>query len=183
MFRNFTTLLILLSLLFIAGCKEEPQKKEVDNLINNKSNMKITSSAFRNNESIPKKYTCDGENINPPLTFNELPLTAKSLVLILDDPDAPGGDFVHWTLWNISPETTEIGEGSIPSEVKEGVTDFNKTGYGGPCPPSGTHRYQFKLYALDINLELDSNSKKSDIEKAMSGHIIDHALLVGLYER
>ena len=111
-----------------------------------------------------------------------LQVEAVSLALIVDDPDAPAGDWVHWTVWNISPETVEITEGSPPSGV-EGTTDFGKTGWGGPCPPSGTHRYFFKLYALDQELDLDSSATKSEIETAITGHVLDKAELVGLYER
>lgn len=143
--------------------------------------MKIESSAFENNGMIPAEYTCDGVNINPQLTIGGIPAGAESLVLIVDDPDAPGGTWVHWTVWNIDPLVTEIPENSIPMGAVEGVTDFGKTGYGGPCPPSGTHRYFFKLYALDTTLELDSSAAVQDINEAMDGHILESAELVGLY--
>ena len=145
--------------------------------------MKLESSVFENNGNIPSKYTCDGENVNPPLEISEVPENTKSLVLIVDDPDAPMGTWVHWTVWNISPKTTEISENSVPEGAVEGITDFGKPGYGGPCPPSGTHRYFFKLYALDTTLDLGSSAKAKDIEKAMEGHILDKAELVGLYSR
>ena len=145
--------------------------------------MKLESPVFENNGNIPSKYTCDGENVNPPLEISEVPENAKSLVLIVDDPDAPMGTWVHWTVWNISSKTTEISENSVPEGAVEGMTDFGKPGYGGPCPPSGTHRYFFKLYALDATLDLDSSDKAKDIEKAMEGHILDKAELVGLYSR
>ncbi|MBU3978526.1 YbhB/YbcL family Raf kinase inhibitor-like protein, partial [Patescibacteria group bacterium] len=103
--------------------------------------MRITSSAFENREQIPGKYTCNGENINPPLKFSEVPGEAKSLVLIIDDPDAPGGTWIHWIVYNISPNLREVGENSIPDDGEEGTTTFGKPGYGGPCPPSGVHRY------------------------------------------
>lgn len=144
--------------------------------------MKITSPAFQNNTKMPSKYTCDGEEINPPLSFADIPANAKSLVLIMDDPDAPSGTWVHWILFNINPKITSVEEGSIPSESKEGITSFGKTGYGGPCPPPGTHRYFFKLYALDATLNL-TNPDKADLEKAMQGHILDSAELIGLYSR
>jgi Raf kinase inhibitor-like YbhB/YbcL family protein len=145
--------------------------------------MRLTSPAFQNNENIPPKFTCDGENASPPLEISEVPAEAKSLVLIVDDPDAPSGDFVHWTVWNISPEIKLIAENSFPENTFEGTTDFGKPGYGGPCPPSGTHRYFFKLYALDTLLSLDSSAKSEDVEKAMEGHILDQATLIGLYQR
>lgn len=145
--------------------------------------MQITSSAFKNNESIPAKYTCDGENINPPLQFSAVPETAKSLALIMDDPDAPRGTFVHWTLWNISPEQKEIAANSVPAGTVEGLTSFGKPGYGGPCPPAGTHRYFFKLYALDELLDLNPDADKAKLEQAMEGHVLAQAELVGLYSR
>ena len=132
---------------------------------------------------IPSKYTCDGENINSPFQIADVPSAAKSLVLISDDPDAPMGTWVHWTVWNIPLETKEIGENSAPIGAVEGITSFGNKGYGGPCPPSGTHRYFFKLYALDKALDLPPSAKASDIEKAMTGHILDKTELIGLYQR
>lgn len=111
--------------------------------------MKITSQVFVNNSPIPSKYTCDGENVNPPLLIAEVPAEAVELVLIVDDPDAPAGTWVHWILWNLDPRTTEIAEGATPVGAIEGITTYSRPGYGGPCPPSGTHRYFFKLYALN----------------------------------
>lgn len=145
--------------------------------------MKITSSSFAHNQNIPPKYTCDGENINPPLQFSDIPADAKSLVLISDDPDAPMGTWVHWILWNIDPKTTEISEKSVPAGAIEGTTSFGETGYGGPCPPSGVHRYFFKLYALDTKLDLPISVKKEDLEKAMQQHILASAEMIGLYTR
>src|SRR3989338_10824520 len=116
--------------------------------------MNITSSAFKEGESMPAIYTCEGRNINPPLRFGNVPSTAVSLALIVDDPDAPMGTWVHWTMWNIDPAITEIGENSVPAGAVQGLTSSNKNAYGGPCPPSGTHRYFFKLYALDTLLDL-----------------------------
>ena len=145
--------------------------------------MKILSPAFEANQMIPPKYTCDGENINPPLQIADVPANTKSLILISDDPDAPMGTWVHWTIWNIPPETNEIGENSVPIGAVEGITSFGNKGYGGPCPPSGTHRYFFKLYALDAMLDLSQSAKASDIEKAMKSHILDNSELIGLYKR
>ena len=141
--------------------------------------MNLYSLAFGNNGFIPAKYTCDGENINPPLSISDVSQKARSLVLIMDDPDAPSGTWVHWTVWNIDPKTIEI----VPQNAIEGTTSFGKPGYGGPCPPSGTHRYFFKLYALDNTLQLSASSTKEDLEKAMEGHIIGQTDLVGLYKR
>ena len=145
--------------------------------------MKISSSAFANNSFIPSKYTCDGQDINPSLKIENVPAEAKSLVLIVDDPDAPMGTWVHWTVWNINPETTEILENSLPKEAVEGMTDFGKPGYGGPCPPSGTHRYFFKIYALDRILALEKGSSLEKLEEEMKDHILDKAQLIGFYQR
>ena len=145
--------------------------------------MQISSSAFRHNQNIPAKYTCDGENISPPLEFKDAPGKASTLALIVDDPDASGGDWVHWLVWNITPAVSSIPENSAPEGAIQGTTDFGNQKYGGPCPPSGTHRYFFKLYALDAKLTLPSYSTKADLLKAMEGHIITQAELIGLYSR
>jgi len=145
--------------------------------------MNLESPVFSNNGNIPSKYSCRGENINPPLKISGVPQKAKSLVLIVDDPDAPRGTWVHWTVWNISPKTIEIQEDSVPEGAVEGMTDFGKPGYGGPCPPSGTHHYFFKLFALNTTLDISSSSRIQDLEKAMAGHILDKAQLIGLYSR
>ena len=146
--------------------------------------MKLQSTAFEYNGMIPAKYTCDGQNINPQLSISEVPETAVSLVLIVDDPDASSGDFVHWTVWNIQPATNvEITEGALPAGGIEGMTDFGKSGWGGPCPPSGTHHYQFNLYAIDTVLDLSESATKADILRAIDGRIVDEAVLVGLYKR
>lgn len=144
--------------------------------------MKIKSSAFKHKEMIPSKYTCDGEDINPPLEIKEVPENAKSLVLIVDDPDAPMGTWIHWTVWNIDPKTNKIEEDSVPKGAEEGMTNFGNTGYGGPCPP-GKHRYFFKLYALNTKLDLNSSAKIKHLENAMEEHVIERAKLVGIYER
>jgi Raf kinase inhibitor-like YbhB/YbcL family protein len=140
----------------------------------------ITSPVFEHNSSIPEKYTCDGENVNPPLNINGIPEGTKSLVLIVDDPDAPMGTWVHWVVWSLPPKA-KIEENMI-SET-EGLNDFRRQQYGGPCPPSGTHRYFFKVYALDTVLELSPNSRKKDVEKAMTGHTLAKGEIVGLYRR
>ena len=142
--------------------------------------LKISSPKFEHKGSIPVKYTCDGENINPPLIIEGIPEKAKSLVLIVDDPDAPMGTWVHWVVWNI-PTINIIEENNVPGV--EGINDFNQHGYGGPCPPSGTHRYFFKVYALSTELDLNPSSTKKDVESAMEARIITKAELVGLYSR
>ncbi|PIY95972.1 MAG: YbhB/YbcL family Raf kinase inhibitor-like protein [Candidatus Kerfeldbacteria bacterium CG_4_10_14_0_8_um_filter_42_10] len=143
--------------------------------------MKITSSAFQNNQSIPAKYSCDGEDVNPPLAFSELPDNIQSLALIVDDPDAPAGTWVHWIVWNINPATAEISENSVPKGAIEGITSAGQAGYSGPCPPSGEHRYFFKLYALAAMLQLDASADKAALKQAMQGHILAQANLTGLY--
>lgn len=145
--------------------------------------MKLLSSVFDHQEKIPSHYTCDDEDVNPPLQIEGIPEKTASLVLIVDDPDAPAGDWVHWLVWNIAPDTKEIKENTVPTGAIEGTTDFKRTGWGGPCPPSGTHRYFFKLYALDVVLDLPVTAKKVDLEKAMEGHILEKAELIGLYQR
>jgi Raf kinase inhibitor-like YbhB/YbcL family protein len=145
--------------------------------------FKLSSPAFQHDGTIPSKYTCDGSDINPPLKIENVPQTAKSLALIVDDPDAPAGTWVHWVLWNISPSTRDLKENSVPQGADQGLNDFRKRSYGGPCPPSGTHRYFFKVYALDTMLSLGVNTTKSDLEKAMKGRIIAQGELIGLYNR
>ncbi|MBU0759213.1 MAG: YbhB/YbcL family Raf kinase inhibitor-like protein [Candidatus Omnitrophica bacterium] len=142
--------------------------------------MRISSPEFEDNTFIPAKFTCQGRNINPELLIEGVPEAAKSLVLIVDDPDAPVGAWVHWLIYNI-PVMPLIKEDSVPGE--QAINDFRRKDYGGPCPPSGTHRYFFKLYALDTELELPQNAGKGELERAVEGHILDKAELVGLYKR
>lgn len=145
--------------------------------------MKIQSPAFKNNQVIPTKYTCDGEGINPPLLFSDVPENTQSFALLVDDPDAPSGTFTHWIVWDISPNTSKVGENSVPNEASQGLSDAGKIGYIGPCPPSGTHRYFFKLHALDTKFNLSGTVKREDFDNAMSGHIISQAQLIGFYSR
>lgn len=142
--------------------------------------LKVTSTAFQNEENIPSKYTCDGKNVNPPLSIELIPIDAKCLALVVDDPDAPISTWVHWLVWNI-PVTHQIKENEVHG--KEGINDFQKHQYSGPCPPSGTHRYFFKIYALDALLDLPGDTKKPGLEKAMSDHILGFGELIGLYSR
>lgn len=146
-------------------------------------NMQITSSAFQNNQNIPQKYTCDGQGVNPALSISNVPDNAKSLALIVEDPDAPSGSFIHWVLYNIKPEVKEFWENQVPDAGKEGLSTTGRSGYVPPCPPSGTHRYIFTLYALDTNLNLPGIPAKSEVEKAIQGHILEQAQLIGLYGR
>ncbi|MDH3398404.1 MAG: YbhB/YbcL family Raf kinase inhibitor-like protein [Acidimicrobiia bacterium] len=148
--------------------------------------MQITSPAFTHNGPIPDSFTCRGDDINPPLEITGVPNDAISLVLIVDDPDAPDPAapkvvWEHWVMWNIAPTTTTIEPGTVPTGAVQGTNSWGRTDYGGPCPPIGTHRYFFKLYALDTTLALTTASIKADVESAMQGHILAAAELVGLY--
>lgn len=145
--------------------------------------MTISSPEFTDKGKMPSKYTCDGEDINPPLIFGNVPEDTQSLALIVDDPDAPGKTWLHWIVFNIPPHTSHISEDSVPVGADEAVTDFGHKGYGGPCPPTGIHRYNFKLYALDTTLDVTEDITKEEIEHAMEGHILDKAELTGLYSR
>ena len=142
--------------------------------------LTVNSPAFENNKLIPSKYTCDGDDVNPPLIIEGVPDETKSLVLIVDDPDCPTGTWDHWVVWNITP-TRKIEENTVPGT--EGMNTARKHSYGGPCPPWGTHRYFFKVYALNTELDLNPNSGKKDVEKAMQGRILAKGELIGLYRR
>ena len=144
--------------------------------------MKLSSPDFSEGANIPPKFTCDGGDTSPPLKIEGVPEQAKSLVLIVDDPDAPGGLFTHWLVWNVDPKTNSITEGNAPAGT-QGKNDFGKTGYGGPCPPSGTHRYYFKIFALDQQLSLSAGAKRKALDAAMKGHVIGQAQLMGRYTR
>jgi Raf kinase inhibitor-like YbhB/YbcL family protein len=145
--------------------------------------FRISSPSFENGGEIPKKYTCDGVNVNPSLKIENVPSNTKSLALVFDDIDAPRGSYVHWILWNIDPNIREIKENSVPEGAVQGTNDFKKRNYGGPCPPRRAHQYVFKIYALDILLSLDPKLTKKDLEKAMEGHILSRAQFKGVYKR
>lgn len=148
--------------------------------------MKLTSPAFKHNQPIPPRYTCDGANVSPPLAIADVPIGTKSLVLIVDDPDAvpfAGHIFVHWIIINIDPKIENIKEESAPDGATECTTSYGKPGWGGPCPPAGNHHYHFKLYALESVLDASPQWKKSDCENAMRGLIIDQTELIGTYQR
>lgn len=151
--------------------------------------FQITSSAFEEGGTIPTKYTCDGPDLSPPLKWSGAPERTKSFALICDDPDAPMGTWVHWVIYNIPGEATGLPEGvsadrTLESGAKQGLTDFKRVGYGGPCPPRGpVHRYYFKLYAVDSVLELEPGVKKKDLLRAIDGHILGEAQLMGRYGR
>jgi hypothetical protein len=147
------------------------------------ADLALTSKDISPGGKFPSRFTCDGKNVSPNLTITGIPANARSLVLILDDPDAPGGTFTHWLLWNIPIETKDIAEGALPRAAVQGVNDFGKLGYGGPCPPSGEHRYIFHLYALDTELALPANAKRRQVDAGIAGHIIAKAKLQGTYSK
>ena len=180
---------LLAGMLVTSGCvqneDQRPASKELPgagkgNESMNIQSIKVFSSTFGSNSTIPKKYTCGGANVNPPLEFQGIPEEAESLVLIMDDPDAPMKTFTHWIVWNIGP-VAKIDEDSIPGI--EGINDLRKIGYGGPCPPSGTHRYFFRIYALDKHLELKEGASRKELENEMIGHIIAEGELMGKFSK
>lgn len=151
--------------------------------------MQVTSAAFKNNESIPEQYTCEGKNISPPLAWTGAPAGTRSFVLIVDDPDAPHGVWTHWVVFDLPADTTALAEDtpksqSITGDAKQGTNDFKQVGYGGPCPPPGKpHRYFFKLYALDTTLDLKPGSSKNQVEAALAQHVLAQGQLIGIYQR
>ncbi len=151
--------------------------------------LKLTSTAFQPGAAIPKKFTCDGPDVSPALAWNDPPAGTQSLALIVDDPDAPVGTWVHWVLYDLPANTRDLAEGvpkqeELPNGARQGRNDFRRIGYGGPCPPAGpAHRYFFKLYALDSKTNLKPGATKADLEKAMKGHILAQAELMGRYQR
>ena len=178
--------LLLICFVFISSERTYSQIKLQDK----KMGIKLTSSAFKEGEKIPSKYTCDGANVSPQLHWNEQLPEVKSLVIVVDDPDAPGGDFVHWVIYNLPANMTELHEDvtpsrNIPDEVMLGTNSFGRIGYSGPCPPKGKpHRYFFRIYALNTILHhLESGATKQQLLKAMEGHIISEGYLMGRYER
>ena len=150
--------------------------------------LSITSTAFKQGERIPSKYTCDGSDVSPGLEWSDVPDSTRSFTIIADDPDAPVGTWIHWVLYNVPGETRTLPEAvppdaNLPDGSRQGKNSWGRPGYGGPCPPGGTHRYFFKLYALDTVLELPSGVSKDDLLKAMKGHILAEAELMGVYSR
>ncbi|HYL09956.1 MAG TPA: YbhB/YbcL family Raf kinase inhibitor-like protein [Candidatus Acidoferrales bacterium] len=151
--------------------------------------MKLSSTAFEPSGSIPRQFTCDGADLSPALAWSDAPAGAQSFALIADDPDAPMGTWVHWVLYDLPAAARDLAEGvakqgQLSSGARQGRNDFGRIGYGGPCPPRGSaHRYFFKLYALDAKLNLKPGASKSDVERAMQGHILAHAELLGRYSR
>ena len=151
--------------------------------VRNMEKLTVRSATFSEGAAIAAKYTCDGDDVSPPLAIGATPAGTKSLALIMDDPDAPGGTWVHWVAWNIPPQTREIPENGMPAGAHQGHNNWKRNGYGGPCPPSGTHRYYFRLYALDTTLTLAPSATKADLERVMEGHVLAAGQLMGTYKR
>ncbi len=189
MLKRVAMLMILMSLVLL-GCATRPQPvvQSPAEVKENKMEIKLTSAAFKEGQPIPRQYTCDGVDVSPPLEWAGVPKTARTVAIICDDPDAPAGTWVHWVLYNLPAENIGLVE-SLPTTENlkaggfQGQNDFGKIGYGGPCPPSGTHRYFFKIYALDSELPLKAGATKADLEKAMEGHIVSQGQLMGTYRR
>lgn len=169
----------------LSGC----QQKNTDSPpapVQSAAKLTLTSPAFKEGAAIPSANTCDGANASPPLQWSGVPSQAKSLALICEDPDAPGGTFTHWVLYNLPASTTELKEGqaTLPEKAAQGKNDFDKAGYGGPCPPAGNpHRYIFHLYALDTPLTLSDSASKQDLQSAILDHILAEGVLMGKYQR
>jgi len=180
--------LAILAVFLVTSCSREGERSVTEEE-GAAMTVQLTSTAFTEGSSMPAKYTCDGEDVSPPLKWSNVPAGTKSLALISDDPDAPVGTWVHWVIYGIPPDVTELQEGIPKSEVlttgaKQGISDFKRIGYGGPCPPpGGPHRYFFKLYALDAELDLKPGAAKRDLLHAMEGHILAQGQLIGTYKR
>jgi len=160
-----------------------PPTAEISQQLNDNNHMILTSPAFASNQFIPTKYTCDGENISPALMISGVLAQAKSLALIVEDPDAPRGSFTHWLVWNIEPTVNTMADNEVPAGAIQGVNDAGRNAYTGPCPPSGIHHYHFKLFALDTALGLSLQTNRALLEYAMTDHILEQTELVGLYSR
>ena len=188
--RRSVIIALGLSFLTFPGCAgRQQQTAPPANLPKeDKAEIKLTSVAFKEGQSIPAPYTCDGVNISPPLEWSGVPKTAKTVAIVVDDPDAPSGPWVHWVLYNLPANNIGVVE-NVPATENlraggfQGKNDFGKIGYGGPCPPSGTHRYFFKIYALDSELPLKAGATKAELMKAMEGHIVLQGQLMGTYRR
>ncbi|MGQ9541449.1 MAG: YbhB/YbcL family Raf kinase inhibitor-like protein [Armatimonadota bacterium] len=176
---------VMILTLLLASCqRKQPSVQEGGG----KMDIRLTSTAFTDGGTIPQKYTCDGADVSPPLAWDNVPEGTKSFALICDDPDAPVGTWVHWVLFHLPADTRNLPEAvppdkELPNGARQGTNDFRKIGYGGPCPPSGTHRYYFKLYALDTLLDLPAGISKAQLLKAMEGHVLAEGQLMGRYSR
>jgi Raf kinase inhibitor-like YbhB/YbcL family protein len=185
-----TKIVFAITVLVVAttSCDRQIEPEGLSGERSREMTISVSSPVFQEGGMIPSKYTCDGQDISPPLKWVGVPEATKSIALISDDPDAPMGTWVHWVMWNIPPNVHELAE-KVPPEPeladgsRQGITDFRRTGYGGPCPPSGTHRYYFKIYAIDKKLDLPGTTKKADLLKAIKGHILAEGQLMGKYKR
>ena len=191
MFNSKPAAVILLAIgigVISAACSSQKQNQAEEAKEAIMVALTVTSQAFEESAGIPAKYTCDGENISPPLAWQGAPQGTKSFAIISDDPDAPRGTWVHWVLYDLSATTNELPEAIAPTEKiaaggTQGLSDFGKVGYGGPCPPGGTHRYYFKVYALDAMLNLEPGATKKELLQAMEGHVLAEGALMGTYAR
>jgi Raf kinase inhibitor-like YbhB/YbcL family protein len=187
--RRVSFLLSLVLLMFLGCARPEPGGTQSSPTPNqDKPEIKLTSTAFKEGESIPRAYTCDGVSVSPPLEWSGVPKTAKTIAIVADDPDAPGGTWVHWVLYNLPAANIGLVENLAATENLtaggfQGKNDFGKVGFGGPCPPSGTHRYFFRIYALDSELPLKAGATKAELIKAMEGHTVGQGQLMGTYRR
>jgi Raf kinase inhibitor-like YbhB/YbcL family protein len=190
MLRQLAAFSLLTTMALIGCSKSQPAPANVaaQPAQQQQTGMKVESAAFKEGQPIPRHYTCDGINISPPLEWSGVPKSTKTIAIVADDPDAPAGTWVHWVLYNLPAENIGLVE-NVPANENlkaggfQGKNDFGKLGYGGPCPPSGIHRYFFKVYALDTDLPLKAGATKADVEKAMEGHIVTQAQLKGTYQR
>lgn len=187
--RRIFAVAIVFTLCVCCSCQRAPQDAQSSPETNGADRMmiKLSSSAFQDGDMIPALYTCDGSNVSPPLAWTNVPDKTKTLALVCDDPDAPNKTWVHWVIYNLPANTKELAanistDATLTNGARQGTNDFKKIGYGGPCPPSGTHRYYFKIYALNAELNLSPGASKDDLLKAMYGHIIDQGQLMGRYQ-
>lgn len=181
--KTFCTFLSLVVFMILINCSKEGNSKDPGGVT--MTALKVTSTAFKEGEMIPRKYTCDDRDVSPQLGWSGVPAGATSIAIICDDPDAPAGTWVHWVVFNIPAAVKVLAEGvsSLPAGARLGINDFRKKNYGGPCPPGGTHRYYFKVYALDTMLNLKEGSTKGELLKAMEGHILAQGQVMGKYSR
>ena len=180
--------LLTLMCVLICSCKGNKLPETTGSMEEGKMQLKVESTAFKQGQAMPARYTSDGSNVSPPLAWSGVPAQARSIALICDDPDAPRGTWVHWVLFNLPANVTELSE-NIPAQetlsngARHGRNDFGKFGYGGPAPPSGTHRYFFRVYALDTQLDLPAGAQRAELLAAMKGHIVAEGELMGTYSR
>lgn len=181
--------ILVISIIFITACSKNSAQQSTEDLAkelqkqgdDNMASLKVSSPAFASKASIPARFTCDGANVSPELHIEGIPKDSKSLVLIVDDPDAPSGTWTHWVVFDIPPNTSIIDQDSVPGV--QGLNDFKVTDYRGPCPPSGSHRYFFRVFALDAKLNLNRGASRKSVEAAMKGHVVAQGELYGVYQR